>query len=1119
MKKFLLLLLFVTVATGQLFAQRSVSGKVTDAGSGLPLVGASVVVTGTTTGTVTDFDGKYSLSVPSGYEELTVSFLGYQSQIVRLGASNVVDVELAESSIITSEVVVTALGLKTKRDESASSTSQISGAAVGRSNEAGVINRLAGKAAGVNITTSSGEPGAGSYIQIRGQSTITGNLQPLIVVNGIPISNSENGSGFTLRTEGTTLGSRLNDLNPEDIESIEVLKGASAAALWGTRAANGVIMITTKKGANVLGTDKKVDVNFRTSVSFDQVNRFHPLQKNYGQGTGGNYNPASAGGLTWGDKIADRPGGPDLVVDAPGKYFSATGADLFQGYFEAEDGSRYYRITPGGTAVFDAQGNQVIAATDKFGGKRSRDVYDHATEAFRTGHYVDNVLSISGGDARSNYYLSIGNLTQQGVIKNNSSFDRKSIRFSSDKAFSNILRTSVNAAYSRSKTEGIQKGSNLAGLLLGTIRTSPDFDNSDYIGDWYRYNADGSYTAFLNRQRSYRNYLGSGANPVYNNPFWTINEQENISAVDRYTLSGEIKLSPVKWFDLTTRLGVDGFGENRTGYWRPGSAGAESLNGRYIKELFSEAQFDANIFGRAAHNFTKDIGLEAVVGMNFNHRQFNQTGNEIRSFTLPDAPANLTNTTPENVLRVDYKEIVRTAAAYGTVGLQLYDQIFTNFTLRAESASTFGADADPVFYYPSAEVAWQFSKLVPQNDAFSFGKLRVTYGSVGVQPGAYLTATNYLPAFVEESWGPDLDGNLYGGTFSRSNIQGNPLLGPERKTEFEVGTDLRFWKNRASLSATYYQNKTTDAILLVATAPSTGYTDKWDNAAELENKGIELQAGVDVIQKRDFNWNIGFNWTRNRNKVLDLTGTTSLFLNGFTGTSSRAVVGYPIGVLWGVDFARNDDGSLILDSRGFPQAAEQESVLGDPNPDWFGSANTTLTWKGLSFYAQFDASVGGDIWSGTRGVLDYFGVSEATGVESVASTELNRYGSGTIAAGTAFRGVEHDFGGGVVALDENWYRNLGGGFGAVSSQFIDDASWYRLREVALSYRFDGQKLRNATKLDNIELGLSGRNLLLITDVEGIDPETNLTGASNGRGLEYFNNPNTRSFIVSLKINY
>ena len=1092
MKNFSLIVLMLLLTTSAVFAQRTVTGTVTDE-SGEALISVNVVVKGSTTGTITDIDGKYSISVPEGSTALVFSYTGFNTEEVTLGASNVVDVTMTEG-LLLNDVVVTALGLKADPDKQGTSSSQVGGQKIVNSGETGVIQGLSGKASGVAITRNTGDPGAGAYIQIRGQSTITGDLQPLIVVDGMPIYNS------SINTEASTGGvveqSRLNDINPDDIESVQVLKGAAAAAQWGTRAANGVIIITTKRGKM---NNKSFSVNFRSTVSVDQVNITHNLQDVYGQGFGGSWGANSA--LTWGDRISNRAGGEDLV-DNTGQYFETT------------DGTIYYPITE----------------------KRSQQTYlqENLDQVFRNGFFADNSLSISGGDENGSFFASFANLNQQGIMRGNSDYNRTNFRINADRRLGDKLKLSVNSAYIKTTSNRIQQGSNLNGLYLGMLRTSPDFNNTGHTGA--HVSATGVRTE--RAHRAYRDYLGNRIvgglpiGPVYNNPGWTIYEQENTSEVDRIVVGTELSYDPTNWLNITGRVGVDNYTDDRFTLYPVGSAaGLVGL----AKNTIQETQTNADVFARATKSFGKNFSVNGLVGFNFNERRYDRLGGSINSFILPYAPANLDNATPASSSTSDFSSTVRTAAAYFSASADLYDQLFVTVTGRQEAASTFGAAAQSSFFYPSASAAWQFTKLgaLANNAVLNFGKLRLGYGVVGIQPPVYASSTLYTSSSLQSGWGPVLNAGDYGqGSYTPSNRLGNVNLRPERKTEFEVGTDLRFFDDRTSVSFTYYQNRTTDAIFAVDVPISTGFYDKLDNAATIENKGYELDINTLVYKQGDFSFDLGLNWFRNVNVVTDLNGVESIFLNGFTGSSSRAVEGYPMGALWAGSFQRDDNGNYVLNDAGFPVVAPSEGVVGDPNPDWRGGLSATARWKGLGFNILFETSQGNDMWFGTEGVLRYFGVSAATAHDLVtftpaeaAATILSNgatiadYYAANADGNYTVRGTYQDFGDGDVFLDQSWYLANGGGFGPVGEQFVKDASWTRIREMALSYRLDSKKFRDATKLGSIDFSLTGRNLVIWTEAEGIDPDTNLTGASNGRGLDYFTNPGTRSYLFTIKVTY
>lgn len=1052
-------------------------GKVTDAqGIGIPNI--TVQLVGTNLGTSTNNEGDFVISgAKKSTGTLEISGVGYKPQTVKASAGTSVSVSLGISNKNLEEVIVTALGFQAVRDRVATSQSTVKGSTLVNSGEPSVLNGLASKASGVQVVRSGGDPGASVYIQIRGQNSIQG-TQPLFIVDGVPVNNTTAGSG----TAGVQQQSRLNDLNPEDIASVDILKSAAAAALYGSRAANGVVIITTKKGKN---TDGKINISWTSTYSTDEVNRRVPLQTTYGQGSGGRYLFGFA--RSWGDKIADRIGGADI--------FNTAGD-----YVILPDGSKRYRIASG-------------TAANVHGGKNSKDVFDHFGELFRKGTIFENTLSLSGGDDRSTFYASLSNLDQTGTLVAGSDYHKKSVLINADRKFGKNVKLSGSINYANVRSKRAQQGSNLSGIFLGGLRTSPDFDNTFYEGDYV--STSGVITP--KRQVSYRNPIGASTNPGYDNPLWILNRITSTTNVDRFISNFEATVDATNWLQFIARAGIDYYTDHRLDNFPTVSAGSPggSLN---IQDL-TEQQFNTNLIAKATRSFSNNFTATALIGYNYNNRIVRNIGAEVRAFILPNAPFDLANSANTSRTPFNSEGVRRSNSGYASANLEFYNQLFLELTGRYDvySSTKLGK------FYPSASLGWQFSKLKPfDNSKFlSFGKVRLTYGQVGVEPPPYVFDSYFNPATDQESWGPALDASnpVYGGGYTRSTVKGNPDIRPEIKTESEVGLDLRFWNDRISLSGTYYKNNTKDVIINTEIPSSTGFTNQISNAAKISNKGFEADAGVTWYKSKNASITTSLIYATNKNKVDDLAGSTSIFLNGFTGTSSRLVQGQPYGVLWGVDFLRDAKGSLVLDGSGFPQTSGVEQVLGDPNPDWTGSVTNTFRYKNFSLSVLIDHVEGGIVWNGTRGALITFGTAASTGFESVAPQTLKTYAGGTIASGTTFRGRVQDFGGGLVALDQSWYTSLGGGFGPVASQFLEKGTRTRLREISLGFSVNSAQFRAKTRLQSIDFSVTGRNLQLWTKYTGIDPETNLTGPSRGRGLDYFNNPNTRSVIFTLRVNY
>ncbi|WP_262152649.1 SusC/RagA family TonB-linked outer membrane protein [Chryseobacterium foetidum] len=991
------------------------------------------------------------------------------------------------------EVVITALGLKGERDKFASSASTVKGPAVAQSGETGILTGLSAKASGVLITRNGGDPGAGAYIQIRGQNTINGNAQPLFIIDGMPVSNSSDKTGSSL-SNGIVQQSRINDLNPNDIERVEVLKGASAAALWGTRAANGVIIITTKKGKNTSG---KINISLKSTVSFDRVNKMHPLQTTYGQGSNGLYIQGDR--LSFGDLIAARPGGSDFYITDPSN-------PLYQGYVTFADGTVRYAIAPG-------------TADRKNGGKNSREVFDHSKDAFRTGHFIENNLTVDGGNEKSNFLLGFSNLNQEGVIKSFSDYDRQTARLNASQKFNDWFKASANVNYIKSSSSRVQEGDNVDGLLLSSLRTSPDFDNARYEGTY----TDPTGQIFPNAHVSYRNPLGIDKKTTYANPFWNIVNNKNTSKVDRILGTMQIDITPLKWLSATARVGIDNFTDKRVERFAKNSA--NFADGYLSIGSIAEKQFNTDLFVIAKHTVSENIKSSYLFGFNYNSRRNESVLNTITNLIIADGPDILDNALNSNLKANNNYSLLRTYAFYSQIDVEAYNMLFLTLTGRSESASTFGTETSNSFFFPSAALAWQFSNLdfLKDRSIFSFGKLRMTWGQVGIQPQPYQNFTVFNPANFSDPFtnGVSSVSSLYSGGYVRNLREGNQFLRPEIKTEYEVGTDLRFFQNRFSFSATAYYNKTKDVILQLNVPASTGYALKNSNAAVLENKGLELDVNGDILRLGNFRWNISGNFSTNKNKVVSLSGVTAQVLSDSFIQNSSLIPGQPFGVFLSTDFLKDGAGNYILDANGFPQPGTSTEVIGDPNADWRAGLGSTFSYKDFSLYVLFDRVQGNDVFNGTRGSLYAFGTHGDQGnTVIVPAGGLRDVNGNLLAAGTSYQGQIYDFGAGPVALNQAWYRGRGTASTTASyKQFVEDGSATRLREITFNYTLKSDKLKKKLKLSSINFSVTGRNLILWTKYTGIDPESNVSGAGLSRGQDWFTNPNTKSLLASILINY
>ena len=1076
MKKLIILSIWLfCLSMGSLLAQKTVTGRVVD-DAGDALTGATVVEVGTTNGALTDDNGDYSIKVAGEDASLQFSYLGQEKVTEPVAGRSQINVTMKPSGGSLDEVVITALGFEARRDKLGSTISVIDDQAVGRSGEANLINGLSAKASNVRINRSNGDPGAGSTIRIRGANTILGDGDPLIIVDGAPLNNSTTyGGGNNItggRSGGISQQSRLNDINPNDIASIQVLKGASAAALWGSRAANGVIVITTKSGSY-----GKAKVSYKGSLSVDMVSERVPMQNTFGQGRNGSYSPTGA--ESWGDYIPDRIGGAD-VVDQSGRHFIA------------ESGNIYYPIDE----------------------KNSQETYvdQNWDEVIGTGGFFQHDLSVSGGTEKYNYFFSLGRIDQEGIIKN-SLYDRTNMRFNTKAYLTDWMSFSNKASWTSSQSNRIQQSSNTAGLMLGLLRTAPDFEDTDYKGTY----VDGDGALFPGRHRSYRRYLGDRDNPTYNNALWTVEEQTATSALNRLVLTPQLNINPVSWLQVILRGNVDLSNDKRVYFFPIGSGGDRSV-GIFAEDAIARREYNFDAIAKGDFELTEDIGLQATLGWSINDRNYSRTSGQITGFQVNATKETTSlNSAASNSTFENFKTFRRSNRGYGVLNFDLYDQVFVNLSGGLEASSTIQGQ----FFYPAVDVAWNFTKTALKTDAISFGKLRASWGKVGVQPRAHAFQTLAEGGFTYSTYDDDLDIALWGGGFRIDNNQGNPDLKPEIKTEFEVGTDLRFIKDKLAFSFTYYQNSIEGILLDVDLSPSSGFSTKYGNFGAMENKGIEMDFNWTVMDKKDLNWNVFFNFARNRNLVTDLRGTESIDLTG-QSVSSRAVVGHPLGVLFGTGSEMDENGNLVLDDNGFPQTTSSPIVLGDPNPDWRGGFGTNITYKNIGFNLLIEHSQGGQFSPRSLWVLRRFGTTQETANRVTLPTDLVNYDGDVIPAGTTVRGNIENFGGGDVILDETWYRHgIGGGFGdnQVYNFSIEDATFTKIRELTLSYTLNGEGFQSATKLGSVTISATTRNLFQWDNIEGIDPETNQFGVSNGFGLEYFTNPQTRSFLFSLGINF
>jgi TonB-linked SusC/RagA family outer membrane protein len=1036
--------------------------------AGTPLVYADVRIPALSAGAITKENGTYTIVIPGGrVTGQTVTMiaraLGYKAHEVDvvINSGNIAqDFSLEPNPLQLGEVVVTGAGTATETEKLGNVRNAVDSSQIQHSNESNVIEALAGKAPNVEVVSQSGDPGASSFIRIRGQKTIQGTGQPLIVVDGTPIDNTTNTTESFLA--GTASPNRASDLNPNDVANIEILKGAAASAIYGARAGQGVVLITTKSGA-----PGPTRYSLRSTTSIDNVNRAIPLQTSFGQGSGGNPD-GCASGTTTNCGATSLSWGPAL---APG--------------------------TP---------------------------VYDHWGELFHTGYSTDNDLTISGGSDRTNFYFSGAYLRQNGtIIGPNNWYNRASVRLKASHRLLDNLQIQGNFAYSDVRADFVQKGSNVSGLLLGGARTSPDFNNFPDLDP------------VTGLQRSYRfphpGPTSATTSRGYDNPVFLLNEQKNSQNVGRTFGNVNVNYLPMSWLQVNYTLGADYSGDERL-VGLPQSS-SSFPTGQVTAATYTTYLIDHNLTATASYQVSPAIATRWTVGNELsvrNYRQIYEVGNSL----IAPQPFKLENTVDRNPPSTS-ETAIHTAGFFGAASIDLLDQLYLNGSIRRDGSSTFGQN-NRWAWFPKVSVAWEFTKALDDPNSFvhglrgplsfvSFGKARVAYGQSGSEPGAYQTLASYSTgAFGDGGWGPSLTptqagfgGLTTGGTKPQDNLK------PERTKEFEGGLDLGLFSDRADWHFTYYRDRSSDVIFGVPLPPSTGFARQAQNAASILNVGYELSLNVRPVQRGAFTWEVGGQWATNNNLVTDLSGAQFIGLAGaFAGAPGAAVLGSRVGVLRGNDFARcgitsgitcaagTPAGALYIDASGFPILDPEIRVIMDPTPKWTAALRTSLRFKNWSFTGLLDIKHGGQIWNGTKGALYNFGTHKDTEIRGSTVTFGQDYMPGPVGGPGA---------GTPVVIGQSWFTGLGSGFGPVASQFIEDGGFTKLRELSVGYLIDGAWVDRVFGLSSIEVRVSGRNLKTWTKYSGIDPETNLGGAEVGlRGVDYFNNPQTRSFVFTLVLN-
>ncbi len=1101
-----ILALFLALIVQVSFAQeKTITGTVSD-DSG-PLPGVSVVIKGTTTGTETDFDGNYSINAKAG-DILVFSFVGMTAQEKVVGDANTINVVLIADNVLD-EVVVTAYGIKKEKRSVGYAVQEVDGKAITNSGASNVLDALSGKSSGVQITRSSGSAGGGSRILIRGATSMVGNNQALIVIDGVR-SNNETIASAQANTAGTAQSNRLMDLNSEDIENISVLKGAAATALYGTAGSGGVILITTKKGAQ----GQKFQVSVSSQVAFDEVSQLTDLQNTYAQGrvVGGVptwRGPETGESGSWGPRLSDLEYSRD-----PNLYDAANG-----NAGNAFDADGNYRWDRNGFLVAAGLGNGIPAQDyNKI----------NSDDFFQTGIAYTHNINISGSNENLTYRFSASDLKQEGVVPNET-YDRRTFNLGATLKANDKLSFETSINYTRSDYNRIQQGSNTSGLLLGLYRTPASFDNTNGLG------ADAAVdnrAAYEFVDRSQRNYRGGGG---YDNPYWVINNAPGDEEVHRVFGNFKADYSVNNWINFGLNVGVDVTSDKRKQVFEIGSR--TNPTGRILLDDYLTRQSDVNLIFTGSGDITEDFSINYLVGGNwfsYVNDRLNATGVGLLFPGFTDISNTTTVSSLEDVNRY------RSMGVFMNAQVGWKDMLYLNFSARQDYDSRlrdpgkgFSA-SDLDFFYPSVSGSWIFTEVLPKNDILSFGKVRASWAQVGAPPPvAYSTSTTYEvndpgnpSTAIFGGWGNGIVFPINNVTsFEVDNILGNNSLEPEITTTKEYGIDLKFFGNRITLDAAYFESDIDGAILNASLAASTGYTSKWVNAGIMESDGWEITLSGKPVVSENFTWDTTLNWSSSETLVKQLApGIERLFLAGFATAGTYLVEGLPYGAIVGGAYLREEagtasdtslsipGGAVVIDpNTGYQAIDNTQRVIGDPNPDFILGWNNSFTYKNLTLNFLFDWKKGGDIWNGTAWALSFFGRSQLT-ADTREETPI------------VLNGVLPDGNGGFtpnnipIVRDRSYWTSNVGGFGSVGEQFVDDGSWVRLRELSLSYNAPKDWFKNML-IESAYITFTGRNLWLDAPYNGVDPETSLTGNGNGQGFDYFNNPGTRSYMFKVGFNF
>ena len=1094
MKKRLLLLILAVLTGGfTILAQTIViTGTVSSSTPGEGAIpGAAVRVKDTNIGVLTDVNGKYSINVPQNNTTLQFSFIGMKPKDVVIAGKTVIDVVLETEMQGLQEVVVTALGISREKKSLGYSTQSVTGDAVTAIKTDNFVNTLSGKIAGVNIKAN-GNMGGSTNIVIRGAKSLTGNNQALFVIDGVPIDNANtNNEGEVTGRNGYDYGNAASDINPNDIESIDVLKGAAASALYGSRAANGVIMITTKKGS--LSPGKNLGVTLSSNVTFGVMDKstFPKYQHSYGAGYGPFYSAGNHPGL---EHYVDVNN--DGIIDYTVPFYEdASFGEKFDPSLKVYQFDAFVPESPnfGLATPWVAPAN----GPDKF---------------FKTAVSYSNSFDITGGSEKSTFRLGYTSLYQTGILPN-SLLNRNNLTFNGSYNLLKNVKISASANY----INDADKGRNATGY-------NPN--NLSSFRQWFEVNVDMKTLEYL--------YNKTGQNVTWNrktfdnptpnywdNPYWERFKNYETDGRNRLIGYTQADWKVTDWMNLMGRVSADSYSELQEERKAVGSVAGEFGVGRptvssgYSRLTRTYLETNADFMATFKKDITPKFNINGLLGSNIRRHKIDQIFESTNNgLSVPDVYA-LSNSVDPMAPPEELVSRIGLNGYFGSISLGYNNMLFLDATYRVDQSSTLPKNSW-TYQYPSVSGSFLFSQLLKQR-WLDLGKLRLNYAEVGNDAPFASVKDTYVP--VAPFSGSPL--------VSVANTKNNANLKPERTKSIEAGLETNFLKSRFGFDLAIYKSNTVDQILPVTVSFATGYGAKFVNAGEIQNKGVELKLTGTPIKYSGFQWDVTLNWTRNRNKVVSLEeGIENLQIASLQGgVTINARVGEPYGTIQGTDYVFDQKGQRRIGADGYYEISPtSDNVIGNINPDWNGGLQNVFSYNNISLSFLIDVQKGGSIFS-----LDQ-AYGGATGIypESVFTNDLGNpvrspvigdqtSGYDPASGGVILKGVLDDGTVNTQRVEGNDYR-LFGYYSNPNSTFIYDASFVKLREVVLTYNFP-KALMAKTFIAGASLSFVGSNLWIIhKNLPYSDPEASQS-AGNIQGWQSGVMPAIRNYGFSVKVQF